>query len=227
MAVPVRVWKAAGPSGVPADRARRSPARRRARPPSSERYDHLLAGWSVCVPRFAGRGAGRAGRVDPLLVVFLCRDRPRARECARLADHVLCACRAYAGEHPRDWEYPGRASIVFVSERDVHEGLLLAYGVPRLPPNVRGAPVQSDPRASQAAIVARGLLFGRGGGLESSGCVVLAVHRSAKVVGRLVGGCCTNLRRAHRSLSKDGFKKRQVVARARRALPSLGCKAPQ
>ena len=132
-----------------------------------QRYDHLLAGWSVCLPPFSGRGVGRVGRVGPnLLVVFLCRDRPRARECARLADHVLCACRAYAGEHPRDWEYPGRASIVFVSERDVHEGLLHAYGVPRLPPNVRDAPVQSDPRASQAAIVARGLLFGRGGGLN-------------------------------------------------------------
>ena len=103
-----------------------------------QRYDHLLAGWSVCLPRFSGRGAGRVG--PNLLVVFLCRDRPRARECARLADHVLCACRAYAGEHPREWEYPGRASIVFASERDVHEGLLHAYGVPRLPPNVRGAP---------------------------------------------------------------------------------------
>ncbi len=100
------------------------------------------------------------------MVVFLCRDRPRARECARLADHVLCACRAYAGEHPREWEYPGRAGIVFASERDVHEGLLHAYGVPRLPPEVRGALAHGDPRASQAAIVARELLPGRGGGVD-------------------------------------------------------------
>jgi hypothetical protein len=117
-----------------------------------ERYDHLLAGWSVCAPRFAGRGAPRP------LVVFLCRDRPRARECARRADHVLSACRAYAGEHPRDWEYPGRAAVVFASERDVHEGLLLAYGVPRLPPAVRATAASGDPRAGEAAIEVRELL---------------------------------------------------------------------
>ncbi len=115
-----------------------------------ERYDHLLAGWSVCVPRFTRRGAPRP------LVVFLCRDRPRARECARRADHLLSACRAYAGEYPRDWEYPGRSAIVFASERDAHEGLLLAYGVPRLPPAVRAA--DGDPHASEAAFGLRDLL---------------------------------------------------------------------
>ncbi len=128
-----------------------------------ERYDHLLAGWSVCIPRFARRDAGRVGR--SALVVFLCRDRPRARECARLADHVLCACRAYAGEHPREWEYPGRAGIVFASERDAHEGLLLAYGVTRLPPAVRGPLADGDPRASQATIVARELSPREGWGI--------------------------------------------------------------
>ncbi len=123
-----------------------------------ERYDHLLAGWSVCVPRFSRHGAGRAGQSP--LVVFLCRDRPRARECARLADHLLCACRAYAGEYPHEWEYPGRAGIVFVSERDAHEGLLLAYGVPSLPPEVRSDLADGDPRAREAAIVPRELLPG-------------------------------------------------------------------
>ena len=135
-----------------------------------ERYNHLLAGWSVCALRFAGRpgpagsvppigrGAGRAG--PNLVVVFLCRDRPHARECARLADHVLCACRAYAGEHPRDWQYPGRAAILFAAERDAHEGLLHAYGVPRLPPEVRAA-AHGDPRACEAACEARELPAGR------------------------------------------------------------------
>jgi hypothetical protein len=136
-----------------------------------ERYDHLLAGWSVCAPRFAGRPdpsgrvppIGRGGRVGAsLLVVFLCRDRPRARECARRADHVLSACRAYAGEHPWDWEYPGRAAIVFASERDAHEGLLLAYGVPRLPPHVRVAGA-GDPRAGECEIESRELLSGVAG----------------------------------------------------------------
>ncbi len=124
-----------------------------------ERYDHLLAGWSVCVPSFAGRSPGR--RAPRPLVVFLCRDRPRARECARRADHLLSACRAYAGEHPRDWEYPGRAAVVFASERDAHEGVLLAYGIPRLPPAVRAA-ASGDPRAGEATVEERELLSGAG-----------------------------------------------------------------
>jgi Replication-relaxation len=110
-----------------------------------ERYDHFLAGWSVHSRRY--------GRGDAMpLVVFVCRDRGRARECARAADAVLCACRAYAGEYPFDWQYPGREQIRFVAERDVHEGLLCAYGVPRLPPEVRIAAAHGDPRAGEATI---------------------------------------------------------------------------
>jgi hypothetical protein len=110
-----------------------------------ERYDHFLTGWSVHSRRY--------GRGDALpLVVFVCRDRARARECARTADSVLCACRAYAGEYPFDWEYPGREQIRFVAERDVHERLLWAYGVPRLPPEVRVAAAHGDRRAGEATI---------------------------------------------------------------------------
>jgi hypothetical protein len=131
-----------------------------------ERYEHLLAGWAVCAPRFAGRpspagGVSRNGRVGASpLVVFVCRDRPRARECARGADHVLGACRAYAGEYPRDWEYPGREHIVFASERDIHEGQTLAYGVPRLPPAVRAVEDPHDPSAGAATYEPRELLLG-------------------------------------------------------------------
>ncbi len=82
-----------------------------------ERYDHFIAGWSAHTRRY---GPQRA--VQPL-VVFVCRDRARARECARRADAVLGACRAYAGEYPFDWDYPGRESIAFVAERDIHEGI--------------------------------------------------------------------------------------------------------
>ena len=92
------------------------------------------------------------------VVVFVCRDRARARECARRADAVLRACRAYAGEYPFDWEYPGRERTVFVGERDVHEGLLRAYGVPRLPPEVRVTESHGDPRAGEAAVEKRQLL---------------------------------------------------------------------
>jgi len=114
-----------------------------------ERYDHFLAGWSVHTARY-----GRRAQAVPV-VVFVCRDRTRARECASAADSVLCACRAYAGEYPLDWEYPGRERIVFAAERDAHEGQLRAYGVPRLPPSVRVSAAHGDPRAAEAAVQAR------------------------------------------------------------------------
>jgi hypothetical protein len=106
-----------------------------------ERYDHLVSGWSAHTARY-GRRLG-----VPPVVVFVCRDRARARECARRADAILTACRAYAGEYPADWEYPGRDGILFVAERDVHEGRLHGYGVPRLPPQVRVSVAHGDPRA--------------------------------------------------------------------------------
>ena len=114
-----------------------------------ERYDHFVAGWSTHTDRY-GR---RAQAVT--VVVFVCRDRPRARECARRADSVLRACHAYAGEYPLDWEYPGRERILFAAERDVHEGLLRAYGVPRLPPEVRVSAAHGDPRAGEATVESR------------------------------------------------------------------------
>jgi hypothetical protein len=88
----------------------------------------------------------------------VCRDRTRARECARKADAVLTACRAYAGEYPADWEYPGREGILFVAERDAHEGRLRSYGVPRLPPDVRVSTARGDPRAREPVAEPRDLL---------------------------------------------------------------------
>jgi hypothetical protein len=109
-----------------------------------ERYDHFLAGWSVNTSRY-----GR--RLDAVpVVVFVCRDRARARRCATHADSLLVACRAYAGEYPADWDYPGRDLILFASERDIHEGLARAYGVPRLPQAVRVSTAGGDPRAGEA-----------------------------------------------------------------------------
>jgi Replication-relaxation len=117
-----------------------------------ERYDHLISGWSVHIGRY-----GRRREAQPM-VVFVCRDRTRARECAKRADSALLACRAYAGEYPFDWEYPGRERILFAAERDVHEGRLCAYGVPRLPPEVRVMAAHGDPRASVATAESREIL---------------------------------------------------------------------
>ncbi len=111
-----------------------------------ERYDHLLAGWSVQTKRYGARRGVRP------LVAFVCRDRARARECARRADRLLTACRAYAGEYPSDWEYPGREGILFVAERDAYEGCSRGYRVPALPPEVRVSAVDGDPRAHEPII---------------------------------------------------------------------------
>jgi len=117
-----------------------------------ERYDHFLSGWSAHTNRY-----GR--RMEALSqVVFVCRDRPRALACARAADSVLRACQAYAGEYPFDWRYPGRERILFVAERDVHDGQLHAYGVPRLPPEVRVTAAHGDPRAGERAFEQRELI---------------------------------------------------------------------
>jgi hypothetical protein len=123
-----------------------------------ERYDHFLTGWSVHTRRYGAR-------MDAVpLIVFICRDRARARACSRSADQVLRASRAYAGEYPFDWEYQGREQILFVAERDVHERMLLAYGVPRLPPQVRIAAARGDRRAGETQVEQRRLMNLKGVG---------------------------------------------------------------
>jgi hypothetical protein len=109
-----------------------------------ERYDHYLSGWSM-----QAHGHGQSAQPTSL-VVFVCRDRARARRCAEQADPILVACRAYAGEYPLAWQYPGRDRILFVGERDAHEGLLHAYGLQPLPPAVRVGAAHEDPRAGEA-----------------------------------------------------------------------------
>ena len=42
---------------------------------------------------------------------------------------MLTACRAYAGEYPADWEYPGRGGVCSSPSATLHEGCLRGYGV--------------------------------------------------------------------------------------------------
>ena len=111
-----------------------------------ERYDHFLSGWSEHTARYGRDGASA-------VVVFVCRDRSRARESARRADLVLSACRAYAGDYPHSWQHPGRRGIAFVAERDVHEGSMGAWATPELPPEVRASLSDGDQTAAQARAV--------------------------------------------------------------------------
>ena len=116
-----------------------------------ERYDHFLTGWSLHTKRYGARHEATPE------VVFVCRDRARARDCARAADHLLSAARAYAGEYPFDWDYTGRRHLSYVAERDIHEGHRLAYGVPDLPPSVRVTGPDADRRAGAGSAVPKQL----------------------------------------------------------------------
>jgi hypothetical protein len=71
---------------------------------------------------------------------------------------VLTACRAYAGEYPADWEYPGRAGILFVAERDIHQAVLLAYRVPPLPLPVRVGLAGADVHAREPQVQTTSIL---------------------------------------------------------------------
>jgi hypothetical protein len=109
-----------------------------------ERYDHFLSGWASQLRRYES--------IPLPLVVFVCRDRARARECARGADRVLTAARAYPGEYPAGWEYPGRQRILFAAESDVYAGQLCAWRPAALPPQVRAE--GGDPSARAPLIQA-------------------------------------------------------------------------
>lgn len=127
-----------------------------------QRYDHFLTGWSMHMPRYAPRR-------DAPLVVFVCRDRSRARECARRADGLVLASRAYAGEHPAQWQYTGRLQILFAAERDVHEGQLGAYALASVPPAVRADAGQPQTMAPNIAV--RPIIAGHlGRGSEAARC---------------------------------------------------------
>jgi hypothetical protein len=147
-----------------------------------ERYEHFLAGWSASTQRYGLRLRALS------LVVFVCRDRAHARACARSADRLLRACRAYPGEYPRDWQYQGREQIVFAAERDMHEGVPLAYGVPGLPPEVRIAAANGDPGAGESSAEEREILpswragdraFARAGAAVGPGEAAVARRTSA------------------------------------------------
>ncbi|MEN3285589.1 MAG: hypothetical protein V7607_6729 [Solirubrobacteraceae bacterium] len=96
-----------------------------------ERYDHMISGWCSLKDRYTKHCTA------PPLVVFVCRDQANAKEFCRAADPVVTAGHAYGGEYPSEWAYPGRERLLFAAERDVHDGRLVAYVLPALPPEVR------------------------------------------------------------------------------------------
>ena len=50
-----------------------------------------------------------------------------AKEFCRAADPVVTAAHAYVREYAAEWPHPARERMLFVAERDAHEGRLLGY----------------------------------------------------------------------------------------------------
>jgi hypothetical protein len=56
----------------------------------------------------------------------------------------VTAALAYGGEYRVEWPYPARERMFFVAERDVHQGRLVGYALPTLPPEVRVEQADGD-----------------------------------------------------------------------------------
>jgi hypothetical protein len=88
------------------------------------RYDAFLTAWCRVADRY------RHAKELPW-VIFVCPGEPEARSLMRVADRKVTG--QYSGSGPRDWPYPGRERMLFVAEEDVHDGLALAWSLPRQP----------------------------------------------------------------------------------------------
>jgi hypothetical protein len=107
-----------------------------------ERYDHMISGWCGLKDRYTKHCT------SPPLVVFVCRDQANAKEFCRAADPVVTAAHAYGGEYASEWAHPGRERMLFVAERDIHDGRLAGYALPAHPPDLRV--IVSDDRSARA-----------------------------------------------------------------------------
>jgi Replication-relaxation len=94
------------------------------------RYDAFLTAWCRVADRY------RHAKEGPW-VIFVCPGEPEAHGLMRVADREVTG--QYSGSGPRDWPYPGRERMLFVAEEDVHDGLALAWSLPRQPTGEREA----------------------------------------------------------------------------------------
>jgi hypothetical protein len=110
------------------------------------RYDLFLSGWAHLLDRYRP-----PARVP--IVVFVCPDQEALASMLDAADRALTTRIAKAGTPDRDWPFPGRRSILFALEPDIHEGSLRAFGVPQDPSGIRATsgvrPAREEPRQVQ------------------------------------------------------------------------------
>jgi hypothetical protein len=96
----------------------------------ARRYDLLVSGWFRMVERYTMLGL-------PPVVVFVCEDERQQLTALKTADRVVTTRVAEAGVPESEWAAPGRRQLLWVVERDVHDGRLHALALPLQPPDVR------------------------------------------------------------------------------------------
>jgi hypothetical protein len=109
---------------------------RSARPSSNyekfRRYDALLNGWAMALPRYKRLG-------EPPVVVFVVEDDEKARQFLRAADRIVTGRIGKWGTAEAAWPAHGRRRIFVVAERDAHQATLRAQRLPEHPPALRSA----------------------------------------------------------------------------------------
>jgi hypothetical protein len=96
------------------------------------RYDLFVSGWAHMLRRY--RPPARAP-----IVVFVCVDEAVQATALEIADRALTTQVSKAGTPRQEWPFPGRQSILFARERDIHERSLQSLAVPVLPSSALGA----------------------------------------------------------------------------------------
>jgi hypothetical protein len=90
------------------------------------RYDALITGWWRRVERYRRMG-------EPPAAVFVCADEAQVFAFMGAADGEVTGRLARPGTAESTWPYPGRERMLFVAERDAHEGSLRAWKLPAAP----------------------------------------------------------------------------------------------
>jgi hypothetical protein len=85
-----------------------------------ERYDALITAWWRKVPRYRKVG-------EPPGVIFVCTDEDHVSSFVQAADRCVAGRLAQPGVVEASWPYPGRERILFVAERDIHDGIGRAW----------------------------------------------------------------------------------------------------
>jgi hypothetical protein len=110
-------------------------------------YDAFITAWSVPTSRYQKVA-------DPPVVVFVCEDQPLARAFVPAADEQVTG-RLITLKAPADqWAFPGRERMYFCCDRDIHEGGLRAWQLPRFRLTVASSSVRSAPAPQPAQLIA-------------------------------------------------------------------------